>query len=157
MTRPLYSLSIWRRRWDSNPRYGYPYNGFRDRSVSNGNWRYGQFSVVAGPRNQRYLHPRSPGAGVLICEVKEGSKLPIELHPKPSVFRYKPDLFDELTDAFGGLEAGLLAIQGFGEIVDLLAVEFGKVRMQSRHGRGRCFKPIEEFRATWPPGPSSRP
>src|SRR4029450_8831964 len=22
----------WRRGWDSNPRYGYPYNGFRDRS-----------------------------------------------------------------------------------------------------------------------------
>ena len=40
----------WRRGWDSNPRYGYPYNGFRDRSVSDGNWRQGQFSVVAGPR-----------------------------------------------------------------------------------------------------------
>src|SRR5262245_37710301 len=32
-------------------------------------------SVVAGPRNQRYLHPRSLGAGVLVCEVEEGCKL----------------------------------------------------------------------------------
>jgi hypothetical protein len=48
--------------------------------------------VVAGPRNQRYLHPRSLGAGVFICEVEEGSKLSIELHPELSTFWYEPDL-----------------------------------------------------------------
>ena len=26
-------LNCWRRGWDSNPRYGYPYNGFRDRPI----------------------------------------------------------------------------------------------------------------------------
>ena len=36
--------------WDLNPRYGYPYNGFRDRGPSSDRyWWYGQFSVVAGP------------------------------------------------------------------------------------------------------------
>jgi hypothetical protein len=25
------AVACWRRGWDSNPRYGYPYNGFRDR------------------------------------------------------------------------------------------------------------------------------
>jgi hypothetical protein len=26
-------MSMWRRRWDSNPRYGYPYGGFQDRCL----------------------------------------------------------------------------------------------------------------------------
>ena len=26
-------MKNWRRGWDSNPRYGYPYNGFRDRPI----------------------------------------------------------------------------------------------------------------------------
>jgi len=26
--------ALWRRGWDSNPRYGYPYDGFRDRALS---------------------------------------------------------------------------------------------------------------------------
>ena len=30
----LKTNALWRRWWDSNPRYGYPYNGFRDRSSS---------------------------------------------------------------------------------------------------------------------------
>ena len=58
-----------------------------------------------------------------ICEVKEGSKLAIELDPKLSICRPEPDLFVELSDAFGGLDAGVLVIQGFGEIGDLLSVE----------------------------------
>jgi hypothetical protein len=29
-------LNCWRRGWDSNPRYGYPYNGFRDRYLKLG-------------------------------------------------------------------------------------------------------------------------
>ena len=29
---PFIINEVWRRGWDSNPRYGYPYNGFRDRS-----------------------------------------------------------------------------------------------------------------------------
>ena len=40
---------IWRRGWDSNPRYGYPYNGFRDRPISDTHGWQGEFSVVAGP------------------------------------------------------------------------------------------------------------
>src|SRR5262245_59263892 len=28
-TKWLISANFWRRGWDSNPRYGYPYNGFR--------------------------------------------------------------------------------------------------------------------------------
>jgi hypothetical protein len=68
---------------------------------------------------------------VSICEVKEGSKLAIELDPELSISRHKPDLFDELADAFGGLDAGVLVVQGFGEIGDLLAAELGKVRMRN--------------------------
>jgi len=45
---------------------------------------------------------------VFVCEVEEGCKLPIKLHPELSIFRHQPDLFDELTDAFSGLEAGVL-------------------------------------------------
>jgi hypothetical protein len=30
---PQKQQTSWRRGWDSNPRYGYPYNGFRDRSA----------------------------------------------------------------------------------------------------------------------------
>jgi hypothetical protein len=93
------------------------------------------------------MSSRSLGAGVSICEVKEGCKLSIELDPELSISRYEPDLFDEFTDAFGGLEAGVLVIQSFGEIGDLLPVELGKVRMQPRHGRRRCFKPGEELHA----------
>ena len=55
-----------------------------------------QTTLVAGPRNQRYLHPRLLGAGVFVCEVQEGSKFSIELHPELSIFRHEPDLFDEL-------------------------------------------------------------
>src|SRR5262245_30933438 len=83
-------------------------------------------SVVARPRNQRYLHPRFLGTGVAVCEVEEGCKLAIKLHSKLSILRHQPDLFNELPDAFRGLEAGVFIIQGFGEIGDLLAVELGK-------------------------------
>jgi len=31
-----------------------------------------QITLVAGPRNQRYLHPRSLGAGVFVCKVDKG-------------------------------------------------------------------------------------
>ena len=59
--------------------------------------------VVVSPRNQRYLHPRSLGAGVFVCEVYEGCKLAVELCPELSTIWHEPDLFDELTDAFSGL------------------------------------------------------
>ena len=74
-----------------------------------------QTTLVAGPRNQPRrvvstptwyvleLHPRSLGAGVLVCEVDKGGKLTIKLHPELSIVRYEPDLFDELTNAFHGL------------------------------------------------------
>jgi hypothetical protein len=42
---------------------------------------------------------------VFVCEVEEGGKFSIELHPELSTFRHEPDLFDELTGAFGSLEA----------------------------------------------------
>ena len=82
---------------------------------------------------------------MFVCKVNEGCKLAIKLHSKLSILRHEPDLFDELTNAFGGLEAGVLIIEGFGEIGDLLAIELGKVRMQTRHGRGRFFEPSNEF------------
>ena len=40
-----------RRGWDSNPRYGYPYNGFRDRTL--GHQAKLQTTAVAGARNSR--------------------------------------------------------------------------------------------------------
>jgi hypothetical protein len=72
---------------------------------------------------------------VIVCKVDEGCKLAIKLHPELSIFRHKSDLFDQLPDAFGGLKAAVLVIQGFGEIGDLLALEFGKVRMEARQVR----------------------
>jgi hypothetical protein len=56
-----------------------------------------QTTLVASPRNQRYLHPRSLGAGVPVCEIDKGGKLAIKLHPELSIVRYEPDLFDKLT------------------------------------------------------------
>jgi hypothetical protein len=79
-------------------------------------------SVAAGPRNQRYLHPCSFGAGVFICEADKGCKLAIELHPQFPILRHEPDLFDELTDAFRSFQSGMLVIEGFGKIHDLLTV-----------------------------------
>ena len=86
---------------------------------------------------------------MFICEVEEGSKLSVKLHPELSIFRHEPDLFDELTDTFGRLEAGVLVVEGLDEIADLLAVELSKIRMEARHGRGRRFKTSNEFH---PPG-----
>jgi hypothetical protein len=45
--------------------------------------------MVASPRNQRYLHPRSFGAGVSVCEVDEVCKLAIKLDPELPVFPSK--------------------------------------------------------------------
>ena len=59
--------------------------------------------MVASPRNQRYLHSRSLGAGVAVCKPKKGSKLAIELDPELSIVRHEPDLVDQLADAFDGL------------------------------------------------------
>jgi hypothetical protein len=78
--------------------------------------------VVAGPRNQRYLHPRSLGAGVFVCEVDKGCKLAIELHPQLSIFRHESDLFDELSEAFRGFQSGMIVIERLGQIHDLLTV-----------------------------------
>jgi len=56
---------IWRRGWDSNPRYGYPYNGFRDRLTQIGtggrvNSRWLQVpDVDLFPHLARAVEPRS--------------------------------------------------------------------------------------------------
>jgi hypothetical protein len=50
---------------------------------------------------------------VSVCEVKEGSKLSIELNPELSILWYEPDLFDELAETLRGLQTGVLVIQGF--------------------------------------------
>jgi hypothetical protein len=68
---------------------------------------------------------------VFVCEVEEGCKLAIKLHPELSILWLEPDLFDELTDAFRGLQACMLVIEGSGEVEDLLAVELGKVRVKT--------------------------
>ena len=73
---------------------------------------------------------------MFVCEVEEGSKLAIELHPELSIVRHEPDLLDELTDTLGGLEAGVLVIEGFGEVGDLLAIEFGKFGCKRGMGGG---------------------
>jgi hypothetical protein len=61
-------------------------------------------SILGGcrSRNQRYLHPRSFGAGVAVCEVDQDCKLAIKLDLKLPTLWHKPDLFDEFTDAFVG-------------------------------------------------------
>src|SRR6185437_11159300 len=53
----LFSKTLWRRGWVSNPRYGYPYNGFRDRSVLDRN-RGQVFSVFALPCYYRIIVSR---------------------------------------------------------------------------------------------------
>ena len=58
--------------------------------------------VVASPRNQRYLHPCSLGAGVFVCEVDEDCELAIELCPELSIIWHESDFLDEFTDAFSG-------------------------------------------------------
>jgi len=65
-------------------------------------WWQSQFSV-AGPRNQRYLHPRSFGAGVSVCEVEEGCELAIEFYPELTLLRHESNLSDELMDALRSL------------------------------------------------------
>src|SRR6476659_10708994 len=67
--------------------------------------RQSQFSVVADTRNQRYLHPRSVGAGVPICEVDQGCQLAIKLNLKLPTIWHAPDLFDEFTDALRSFQA----------------------------------------------------
>ena len=54
--------------------------------------------VVASPRNQRYLRPRSLGAGVFVCEPQQGRQLAVQLDPERAVLRRQPDLFDQLPD-----------------------------------------------------------
>ena len=51
--------------------------------------------TVAGPRNQRYLHPGSYGAGVLFCtEVEDRGEIADEVDPELAVDRYEADLVD---------------------------------------------------------------
>ena len=84
-----------RRGWDSNPRYGYPYNGFRDR------WRMGialkdrmikvQTTLVAGPRNHLYrtghrLIQGGPFCFVSSAELDHFRDLADDLHLQ-SIFR----------------------------------------------------------------------
>ncbi len=69
---------------------------------------------------------------MFVCEVEEGRKLAIQFYPQLSFVRHKPNFLDELTDAFRGLEVGVLVIEGLGEAEDLLAVELGEVWVESR-------------------------
>jgi hypothetical protein len=88
---------------------------------------------------------QAPVTSVICSEIDEGRKLAIELHPQLFIHRYESDLVNELTDAFGGLQSGMLVIEGSGEVSDLLAVQLGKVGMQSRHGTRRVFQASEEI------------
>jgi hypothetical protein len=90
---------------------------------------------------------------VSVCEIDQGCQLSIKLDLKLPMLWHKPDLFDKFTDAFGRFQAGMLVIEGFGQIHDLLTVQLGKVRMQSRHGRRRSFQLTDEID---PPGFQTR-
>jgi hypothetical protein len=81
---------------------------------------------------------------VSVCEIDQGCQLSIKLDLKLPMLWHKPDLFDEFTDAFGSFQAGMLVIEGFGQN-DLLTVQLGKVRMQSRHVRRRSLQLTDEI------------
>ena len=102
--------------------------------------------MVAGPRNQRYLHPRFLRAGVFVCQVDQRGKLAIELDPEFAIFWHEPDFFNEITDAFRSFQAGMIVIEGFGQIHDLMTVKLGKVRVKSRHGGGAASDPVTQER-----------
>jgi len=86
--------------------------------------------MVASPRNQRYLHPRSFfGAGVSVCEVDEAGKLAIKLDSELPVVRHQPNLFDQVPEARGGLQARQLVVEGFGKVDDLLLVGWDPKRV----------------------------
>src|SRR5262245_46441430 len=54
----------WRRGWDSNPRYGYPYNGFRDRTpkrLSKASTRNQSSNLLSQHEPGRFLNKSYPG------------------------------------------------------------------------------------------------
>ena len=84
-----------------------------------------QIKAVASPRNQRYLQPRSFGARQSVCEVDQGCKLAVKLDLKRPTLWYEADLFDEFTNTFGGFQAGILRVEGLGQVNHLVTIEFG--------------------------------
>jgi hypothetical protein len=75
------------------------------------------------------LHPRSFGAGVAVCEVNEAGKLAIKLDSELPVVRHQPNLFDQVPEARGGLQARQLVVEGFGKVDDLLLVGWDPKRV----------------------------
>jgi hypothetical protein len=76
---------------------------------------------------------------VSVCEAEKRCKLAIEFHPKLSIFRHEPDLFDELADAVGGPAAGVLSALG------------GKATIAIRPGsplKANCL-PERKFPVSW--------
>ena len=56
----------------------------------------GTFLNKSTPRNQRYLQPRSFGAG-LSCEVDQGCELAVQRDLKLPSLGYEPDFFDQFV------------------------------------------------------------
>src|SRR5262249_33586613 len=93
-----------RRGWDSKPRYGYPYNGFRDRSVSDGN----RFSATGG--------------SAILLVISYASECPLLAHS---------GLFERarLTSAFGG-KADVSPATADGDLQSIGSKENGNSRAQ---------------------------
>jgi hypothetical protein len=109
-----------------------------------------QTTLVASPRNQRYLRPRSSTrTGVFVAEVDESRKLAKHLNPELAFFRHKSDLLNQFADARRSLRARAFVVQGFAQIDDFLPVYFGDAGVQSRGWRGCCFQLTKEVA---PPG-----
>jgi len=75
---------------------------------------------ATGPRESH--DPRSLGAGDLVRKVDKACQLAVELNPELSIIGHEPDLFDEVADAFASLQAGILIVEDFGKIDDLVTI-----------------------------------
>lgn len=84
---------------------------------------------------------------MFVCKAEEGCQLTVKLDLELPIFRHEPDLFNQFAEAFRGLQAGILLVEGLGQVHDFLAVAFGEVRVKARQGRWCCFKLSAEFDA----------
>ena len=62
-----------------------------------------QTTLVACPRNQRYLRPRGVTLGVFVCESNQGRKHAVEFNLQVTVLWDEADLVDQSADRLGRL------------------------------------------------------
>jgi hypothetical protein len=94
--------------------------------------------LVASPRNQLNRHEevaRFWRPYRFLGGSQHRGQIPSQLDPELALLRSQDNRIDQSTEHLGGFQAGVLALEGSGELLDLRAIEVGHARVKE----GRRF------------------